>query len=344
MNIKSIATHEYPDFDSLYSIYLLRKFGESKYHGVKSAKLIFFPAGGLPNEKSNSELLAEGCLTLDILGGFFDHHSPETTERQKHCTAVLVAIDLGIDKDPCCQKILNFIDKNDLYGIGVQSKEAVDQLIAIPNIIKGLNLKFEPNYELTYLVCEDIFDAAYLSEKEWFEALQDISKGTQHRIGGFKILAFSSHSMASAKAGRFKQADLCIIQGENDSINLTTAKSLKWPKPDLTKIATVIRLAEAIRLGVAITDYNLGQTGAVLDWYLHESLAFVSHGSFKKTDTPPSCLTLEEIINLSIFCLDPQAKHLGQFSTHYELFRQTLGGTIIIGNAKSGITGEQHVS
>ncbi|MCL0046889.1 hypothetical protein M1M98_01275, partial [Thermodesulfovibrionales bacterium] len=279
----------------------------------------------------NVSLVNKGCLTVDLHGGYYDHHLTIGTKKEKHCTALLVAIDLGVDKDPCLKKILDFVEKNDLHGIGIQSKEAVDHLISIPNIIKGLNLKYAPHYELVYLVCEDIFEAVYLNKAEWFQALDDIKKGQHYMIGSnFKILAFCSKSTVSAKARRFKQADLCIIKGANESINLTTWKSKKWPKPDLTKVAKVIRLAEAKRQGEKVQDSNLDQIGTLLNWFLHESLSFLSHGSFKKTDVLSSSLQLDEIMNLTIFCFDPQEKYLGDFSKDFETFRRVLSDPIKI--------------
>lgn len=336
MNVNKIITHEYPDFDCLYAIYILKKFGEKKYPGIQKATVSFVPAGTLPENKSAEQLLKEGYLTIDLQGGYYDHHFTIGSKKEEHSTVVLVAIDLGVDKGRCLKKILNFIEINDLRGIGIQSKEAVDHLISIPSIIKGLNSKYAPNYELVYLLCEDIFDAVYLNEAEWFQALDDIKRGYHLMIGNnFKILAFCSKSTASAKAARFKQADLCVIKGTNESINLTTSRSKKWLNPDLTKVAKVIRLAESIRLGKKVQMSELSQVGAILDWFLHESLSFLSHGSFKKTDVPPSSLHLNEVMHITIFCFDPQEKYLGAFSKDFETFKCVLGEPIKIGISES---------
>ncbi len=71
--ITKIVTHEYPDFDCLYAIYLLQKFGEKKYPSVLYAELAFVPDGGLPGNKSSDQLLSKGCLTVDLQGGHFNH-------------------------------------------------------------------------------------------------------------------------------------------------------------------------------------------------------------------------------------------------------------------------------
>ena len=136
--------------------------------------------------------------------------------------------------------------------------------------------------------------------------------------------SFASESTASARAGRFRQGDLCVIEGRNRSCNVTTRKSKKWPNPDLTKIARVIRLAEARRNNEEYEEAKLGSLGTQHDWFLHNSLCFLSRGSFKKTDVPPSSLSLQELYRLSIFCFNPQAKYLGSFSKDFELFQKVL--------------------
>lgn len=319
--IETIMTHEYPDFDCLYSVYLLRKFGETKYPGIREAALQFVPAESIPEDQNGQQLLEQGTLALDLHRGYYDHHEVLDNDRS---TARIVAQDLNIEEDPCLQKILDFVDQNDLHGVSIQSRRAVDQLICIPNIIKGLNLKYKDDYAKVYHVCEEMFEAAYMNERDWFLAIEDIQKGSSHKIGNIKILSFSSASKASAKAGRYCQGDLCVIQGEALTYNFTTRRSKRWPEPDLTRLAKVIRLAEGLRAGHPIDEKNLNCVGTFEDWFLHQSLVFFSRGSFKKTDVPPSLLSLHELSQLAIFCFDPQPKFLGDFSEHFDRFKQVL--------------------
>lgn len=326
--ITRIITHEYPDFDCLYAIFLLKKFGSSKYANITDARLEFVPAGSLPNDKAGIQLLESGALAIDIKHGHYDHHS-DNPKGHEHCSASLIAMDLQIDKDPALQKILNFIKKNDLHGVGIQSKEAVDHLIAIPTIIRGLNLKYSPNYQITYNVCEQIFDALYGVEKDWFQALEDIANGKHCVIGdNFKILSFTSYAHSASKAGRFKQGNICIINGEGNSINITTWKSKKWMKPDLTKISGIIRLAEAKAANVKVADTQLMAVGTIMEWFLHESREFLSRGGFKKSDCPKSELTAEDLMGLVAFSFKPEPNLLGRFASEFLQFKTVLDSPI----------------
>lgn len=329
--IQKIVTHEFPDMDCLYSIYLLRKFGEKQYDEIRNAELIFVPAGTRYLGKKGKELLEEEIITLDLEGGYFDHHSPAGSDAEKRCTAFLVAKELGVAKDQNIQKMLKFIDKNDIKGIGVQSKEPADHLIALPNLLKGLNLRYDRDYQKVYFLCEELFEAAYWHEIHWFQALDDIKQGHKFMINDqFKILSFKSESILSAKAGRYKQGSLCIIEGKNRSLNLISRRNKQWPQPDFTKVAKVIRLAEALRLGLSVNNDDLGNVGTVVDWFLHDSLSFLSRGSFKKSDAPPSSLTLEEIFNLTIFCFLPEKKYLGSLDKYYDDFKLVLGEHVFL--------------
>jgi hypothetical protein len=328
--ITRIVTHEFPDLDCLFSIYLLRKFGEKYYSGLKDAKLEFIPAGTLYQGKKGIDLIRDGIVTLDIEGGLFDHHNSSIPNNNKQSTVSIIAKELGVSNHRNLRKLIDFINKNDIYGTGIQSRKSVDHLIALPNLLKGLNLIHKPDYNKVYLIVEKMFEAAYILENEFFYAIDDASSGLTFQITKkFKILAFESKSIMSSKAGRYKKAALSIIKGENDSINITSNNRL-WPNPDLTKIVKVIRYAEALSGDRSIDKQGIGMIGSLEDWFLHDSKTFISRGSFKKTDTPPSLLSLNEVKDLVIFCFTPDARYLGQFKNCSDIFLNILGGVIKI--------------
>ena len=67
MNISQIVIPVRPQPDTILAIYLLQKFGQSKYPGVESARVIINPTPDLAN--------TNGMILLDCGGGTFDHHS-----------------------------------------------------------------------------------------------------------------------------------------------------------------------------------------------------------------------------------------------------------------------------
>ena len=328
--VTRIITHEFPDLDCLFSIYLLRKFGEKYYSGLKDAKLEFIPAGTLYQGKKGIDLIGDGIITLDIEGGLFDHHNSSIPNYNKQSTVSIIAKELGVSNHRSLTKLIDFINKNDIFGTGIQSKDPVDHLIALPNLLKGLNLIHKPDYNKVYLIAEKLFEAAYTLENEFFNAIDDVSSGVIFQVTAkFKILSFESKSIMSSKAGRYKKAALSIIKGENDSINITSNNRI-WPNPDLTKIVKVIRFAEALSGERSIDKQCIGMIGSLEDWFLHDSKTFISRGSFKKTDTPPSLLSLREVTDLVAFCFIQDAKYLGQFKDSSEIFLNILGGVIKI--------------
>lgn len=325
--INTIVTHEFPDLDCLYSIYLLKNFGEKYYEGISKAELVFIPAGTRYLGKNWEDLLNEGIITVDMEGGLFDHHLTDVPIEQELSTASLVARGLGMAENDNIRKMLKFINKNDIYGTGIQSRFPEDHLIALPNLLKGLNAMYGPDYQKVYRICQELFHAAYEIEAQWFQSLKDVDQGVKFSINKqFKVLAFKSDTITSAKAARYKKGNLCVIQGKNDTLNVISHKQKAfWPRPDLTPIARVVRLAEAVKVGKEVDHDQLGKVGSFVDWFLHESLTFVSHGSFKKTDIPASPLSLDDVFNLIIFCFIPDRKYLKDLQKHHDLFLKVLG-------------------
>jgi hypothetical protein len=110
MQIHTILTHESPDLDATLCIWLLRRFGESRYPAIKTASLMFVPAGMIPDDLHPDQLeLERGILAVDTGGGRLDTHAREGVvdpQRQGKAAAQLVAEDLGVATDPALEKVL----------------------------------------------------------------------------------------------------------------------------------------------------------------------------------------------------------------------------------------------
>src|SRR3989344_9190822 len=116
MQIDTIVTHHRPHLDEIVAIWLLRKFGEEKFPGINSAKIVYVDAGSGPrNGMKEKEWEAKGILPIGVWGGCFDEHPTAGTERkEKECAATLVAKVLGVEDDPALEKILKFVTNDDL--------------------------------------------------------------------------------------------------------------------------------------------------------------------------------------------------------------------------------------
>ncbi len=150
MNFHTILTHEHPDLDAMLCCYLLKKYGEENYPDIAKAKIAFCPAGRLPGDKTPSELEEEGILPVDIGGGRLDTHPDgnEIEESKKTLSAAnLVAKDLKVDKKESLLHLLEFSRIHDSEGRSLTSKNPIDHLVAIPNIIRGASFYYDEKYD-----------------------------------------------------------------------------------------------------------------------------------------------------------------------------------------------------
>jgi len=149
LKFHTIITHEYPDLDALLCCYLLIQYGGEKYPGIKDAKIQFCPAGRLPDNKTPEQLEGEGCLAVDIGGGRLDTHPQGHTiddEKLELSAANLVAQDLGIEKKESLVQLLEFTRLQDSKGQSLRSKNHIDHIMALPNIIKGAQIYYKSNF------------------------------------------------------------------------------------------------------------------------------------------------------------------------------------------------------
>ncbi len=142
--ITAIITHEHPDLDAILSTYLLKRFGDDKFTGVKDAEILFCPAGKLP--KSPDQLENEGVIAVDIGGGRFDSHpvvdSIEERKRER-CATDLVGQSVGvIDRDGWCD-LIEYTRLHDTTGRNIQSKDFLHHLPTIMTALYGSEILFE---------------------------------------------------------------------------------------------------------------------------------------------------------------------------------------------------------
>ena len=162
MLFHTIVTHEHPDLDAMLCCYLLRKYGHNRYEGLKDAKILFCPAGRLPEGKTPHELEQDGLLAVDIGGGRLDTHPDghSISEEKKTLSAAnLVAQDLGVDKEERLCDLLEFARIHDSLGKSLRSRNPIDHLIALPNLIRGASFVYGSSFERITAFFFKVFDA-----------------------------------------------------------------------------------------------------------------------------------------------------------------------------------------
>jgi hypothetical protein len=77
----TIVTHVRPHLDEILAILFLRRFGESRFPGVSTAKLVLWDAGPLtPDRRPASDYANEGYVLIGVGGSRFDEHATLDTD------------------------------------------------------------------------------------------------------------------------------------------------------------------------------------------------------------------------------------------------------------------------
>ena len=161
MNISQIVIPVRPQPDTILAIYLLQKFGQSKYPGVESARVIINPTPDLAN--------TNGMILLDCGGGTFDHHS-----KTDSTASFLVAKELGVSGDPALSKLIRYAERDDKFGLGTISKDQIDRTFGLSGIIYSLNRRYpdEPEKVIRHII--PLMDSHYLEEAHRIHELPKI--------------------------------------------------------------------------------------------------------------------------------------------------------------------------
>jgi len=307
--LTALLTHENPDMDAALSVWLLKRFGEQKYPGVQKLPVLFLPAGTTPDALHPDDLEQQkGILAVDTGGGRLDTHARDgvfdESKRQK-CASTLVAEDLDVSTRPDLKKILEFVTLQETRGRSIASSHPMDHLISLPNLVRGLNHLYPEDPGNVVEVLITLYDAAYATERHWFQALEDYKSATVTRLKNrARLSAVFSDTSAAVKVARLKRADLVIHRNSPGHTGITARNNGVLAKLHMEILAEVIRIAEAIIAQEPIEYDRLRQLGIIHGWYLHDSGRILSKGSPKNKQIPPSKLDLNEVLQLCAARLD----------------------------------------
>ena len=92
--------------DTIVGIFLLKKFGENRFPGIRDAVIDFWQV--VPPGETDESLNKNGVILIDLGGGKFDHHGrkPQTTASN------LIAEHLGIKENPSLVKLLEYAERD----------------------------------------------------------------------------------------------------------------------------------------------------------------------------------------------------------------------------------------
>lgn len=301
--LTALLTHENPDLDATLSLWLLKRFGREKYPGVEHLPVMYLPAGVTPGNRHPDELeRTEGILAVDTGGGRLDTHARDGVfdERKRDkSAALLVAEDLGVDRRPELEKILQFVTLQEIRGRSIASSHPMDHLVSLPNLVRGLNIRYAQDPQRVTALVHELYDAAFSTELEWFQALEDFKKASVVTLSSqARLVAIHSDTSAALKVARLNRGDLIIHRNSAGQTGITARNNGLLSSIDLAVVAEVVRVAEAIVAGEAIEYHRLRELGTVHGWYLHDSGKILSKGSPKNREVPPSQLALIDLLEM----------------------------------------------
>ena len=305
-SIQAIMLPARPQPDTIVAIFFLRTFGKEKYPDIENAEILVRPTP--PDGATESSLLKDGILPIDIVGGKFDHH------KQGKTASWLVAKDLEIDQSPSLAKLLTYAERDDKYGKGTVSQDPLDKAFGLSGLIAALNkaVPNNPKEVVDYII--PLLEAHYIEEKKRAEDLPEefqkkLNSGqakvleTRHKKNKVKVISIESDEPSMPgwlRSSVGQKADIVIQRMSSGNTNILT-RQLK--KMDLRQVASFVR-AEELRLlksKIHVTPTLLSQPGRMKDlqeWYYDRATNSLLNGGVHPGGTPPTKIPLDSLTKL----------------------------------------------
>jgi len=315
--IRTIFTPTRPQPDTLVAIYILKKFGGTKFPGVENAELVVNP---MPPVQTESELEQEGIILFDLGGGRFDHHNktPVTT-----CSK-LVADFLEVGEDPSLTKLLDYAYRDDTQGKGTVSTDPIDRALGLSGLITALNKKYPTHSNYIADLILRLLEAHHDEESKRFQEFpNEISKlqsegkfseiMVKQRDKKLKVCFTESATVGlpgflrSQLGGRY---DIVVQRLPSGHVNILTRPT---KRPDIRQLAALIRAREAHARSknLLLSDRELSKTGRineVPEWYFDPATNSIQNGGIQPKDIPTTKISwdmfpgiCEEGLSLKVF-------------------------------------------
>lgn len=295
-NYHTIVTHKHPHPDEVLGIICLRKWGNDKYPGIEDANVEFWDAGvTTPDGKSWKEWHRKGYLLVGVGGSCFDEHT--TNGRKKEtCAALLIAEDLGIDREMWMKKTLDYVVSNDLKGgnnpfdIAAMIRLANEQWFdtnpqeTLDFAIQMLMLKLNDQRNFFITVADEFNEYAKVT----------IINYDGKKIKGAFIESDNTKMGAYARSEFGGFCDIVVVRNQKGNVIITTNK-----RPiDLSNVICGLRDCEAKIKGKKVPFDQLTAGGTSLnaeEWYYDVQANQILNGSKSASSVPPSKIKTETL-------------------------------------------------
>lgn len=303
-----VVTHIAPDFDALCGCWLMARRLEEQGHTVK---LAFVRAGETPGGvKVDSD---PHVIHIDTGRGRFDHHREGD---RFSCSSLLVARELGINKDPAYQRIIQMARESDAgKGQGYGS---------LPLLVHTRN-RYHPPEQVARRTFEDLDDLLAM-EQERAEALGELSSKLRWCKTGlgwacvYEVPADSA-GFFRVKAQEHKEHPAVLTIARDPETGFVQISS--WDRQgrkqiDLTWVANAVVQAEERKRGLPPSGEYYSQSKKTppsgkltgRNWFLHESRGLIACGTAKHPIPPDqlTCLSFAELVQIVIASLEEMHK------------------------------------
>ncbi|MDP3697208.1 MAG: hypothetical protein Q8R55_04230 [Candidatus Taylorbacteria bacterium] len=287
-----------PQPDTIVAIFILKKFGEEFFPGIKEAKIDFWQVA--PEGETEESLDKKGVILIDLGGGRFDHHGTKT----KTTASNLISSYLGVYDDPALAKLLEYAQRDDFFGKGTISNDPIDRAFGLSSLIAVLNKSLVKNPAKVVDLILPLIIAHHNEELKRTKELPEefekkLSSGeaetfpAKQRDKKLKVVIVNSESgslagyLRSQNGGRFDVVAQWLPSGH---VNILTRPTKRI---DLRSLAALLRLEEATASGIELTLSvrslaGFGRIKEIPEWYYDPATNSIQNGGLNPKEINPT--------------------------------------------------------
>lgn len=294
-----------PHLDPVAAIWILRRYGEEMFAGIKEAPLQFVEANVGYSEAERQELENQGTIMIDVGGGRFDHHNDQN--KLEETSTSLVAEFLGVADKAELSALLSYIREDDLQGL----HNRFGDLAQLLKVMYKQGIDQNEVIELAMRII-DLFQAGqqqwHFEVKEEYEKKCHLLRARYHKKN-IKVGVILSDNMQLGNYG-LNVDNLSVVINRRSTGHVAILTNKKH-KIDLRQIIAVIRNREMESRG-AKKEADLsrlafeGSNSQVPNWFYHRSLNAFLNGSDALAKVEPTVIPFKELVYLTLCGLAEQ--------------------------------------
>ncbi len=298
VNYNKIILPTRPQPDTIVAIFILKKFGETLFPGIKEAMVEFWQV--IPESENEESLDKKGVILIDLGGGRFDHHGA----RSQTTASNLITSYLGISDDPALAKLIEYARRDDFYGKGTISNDPIDRAFGLSSLIAVLNKSLVKNPAKVIDIILPLLVAHYNEESKRTKELpqefeEKLARGeaeifeVRQRDKKLKVVIVNSESgslagyLRSQNGGKFDVVAQWLPSGH---VNILTRPTKRI---DLRSLTALLRLEEATasgsELSIGVRDLaRFGRIKEIPEWYYDPATNSIQNGGLNPKEIKPT--------------------------------------------------------